>query len=125
MSAYRRVYDSRHLQADCQESESAHARYSSSLWATFTFFLPLYSLSSKTIHALSISTHSLGLLAFPKETLHVQNCLAFTDSANQFSIFENIYSLSTRNLRGSLNTVLFRMTYLLFQSPPTLLRSFS
>jgi len=36
MAAYRRVYDSRHLQADCQEPESApepYARYR--VWATF------------------------------------------------------------------------------------------
>ena len=39
MAAYRQVYDSHHLQADCQEPGSApepYARYR--VWATFTFF---------------------------------------------------------------------------------------
>ena len=38
MAAYRRVYDSRHLQADCQEPGSAPT-LGSWLWATFTFLL--------------------------------------------------------------------------------------
>ena len=39
MAAYRRVYDSRHLQADCQEVGSAPGPYARSrVWATFTFF---------------------------------------------------------------------------------------
>jgi len=39
MAAYRRVYDSRHLQADCQEPGSATEPYAggSRVWATFTF----------------------------------------------------------------------------------------
>jgi len=36
MAAYRRVYDSRHVQADCQEPGSAPEPYAW-LWATFTF----------------------------------------------------------------------------------------
>ena len=43
MAAYRRVYDSRHLQADCQEPGPArepYARYR--VWATFTFYLLSY-----------------------------------------------------------------------------------
>jgi len=42
MAAYRRVYDSRHLQADCQEPGSAPEPYSTlgnRVWATFTFYL--------------------------------------------------------------------------------------
>jgi len=36
MAAYRRVYDSRHLQADCQEAGSAPEPYAlESIWATF------------------------------------------------------------------------------------------
>jgi len=37
MAAYRRVYDSRHLQADCQEPGSAPGPYmlDSRVWATF------------------------------------------------------------------------------------------
>ena len=35
MAAYRRVYDSRHLQADCQVPGSPPEPY---VWATFTFF---------------------------------------------------------------------------------------
>ena len=39
MAAYRRVYDSRHLQADCQEPGSAPDRtLGNRVWATFTFF---------------------------------------------------------------------------------------
>jgi len=39
MAAYRRVYDSCHLQADCQEPGSAPEPYTlgSRVWATFTF----------------------------------------------------------------------------------------
>jgi len=40
MVAYRRVYDSRHLLADCQEPGSAPEPMLCNLvWATFTFFL--------------------------------------------------------------------------------------
>jgi len=41
MAAYRRVYDSRHVQADCQETGSAPEPYTlgSRVWATFTFFI--------------------------------------------------------------------------------------
>ena len=40
MAAYRRVYDSRHLQADCQEPGSAPDRtLGNRVSATFTFFL--------------------------------------------------------------------------------------
>jgi len=37
MAAYRRVYDSRHLQADCQEPGSA-PEPGNRVWATFTFY---------------------------------------------------------------------------------------
>ena len=38
MAAYRRVYNSRHLQADCQEPGSArNPTLCSRVWATFTF----------------------------------------------------------------------------------------
>ena len=37
MAAYRRVYDSRHLQADCQEPGSVLEPYAvNRVWATFT-----------------------------------------------------------------------------------------
>jgi len=40
MAAYRRVYDSRHLQADCQEPGSApESKARNRVWATFTFYL--------------------------------------------------------------------------------------
>jgi len=39
MAAYHRVYDPRHLQADCQEPGSAPDRtLGNRVWATFTFF---------------------------------------------------------------------------------------
>jgi len=39
MAAYRRVYDSRHLQAGCQEPRSApgNPTLGNRMWATFTF----------------------------------------------------------------------------------------
>ena len=39
MAAYGRVYDSRHMQADCQEPGSAPEPYTlgNRVWATFTF----------------------------------------------------------------------------------------
>ena len=41
MAAYRRVYDSHHLQANCQEPGSAPEPYTlgNRVWATFTFLL--------------------------------------------------------------------------------------
>ena len=40
MAAYRRVYDSRHLQADCQEPGSAlEPTLGNRVWATFTFLI--------------------------------------------------------------------------------------
>ena len=42
MAAYRRVYDSRHLQADCQENRDQlrNPTLGNRVWATFTFFRP-------------------------------------------------------------------------------------
>jgi len=40
MAAYRRVHDSRHLQADCQEPRSGPKPYGNRVLATFTSFLP-------------------------------------------------------------------------------------
>jgi len=37
MAAYRRVYDSRHLQADCQD-QLPNPMLGKRVWATFTFF---------------------------------------------------------------------------------------
>jgi len=41
MAAYRLVYDSRHLQADCKEpglAPESYATLGNRVWATFTFF---------------------------------------------------------------------------------------
>ena len=37
MAAYRRVYDLRHLQADCQD-QLGNPTLNNRVWATFTFF---------------------------------------------------------------------------------------
>jgi len=43
MAAYRRVYDSHHLQADCQEPGSAlEPMLGNRVWATFTFIFQVY-----------------------------------------------------------------------------------
>ena len=40
MAAYRRVYDSRHLQADCQNRDQLrNPTLSNRVWATFSFFI--------------------------------------------------------------------------------------
>ena len=39
MAAYRRVYDSRHLQAGCQEPGSAPEPLGNRVWATLTFLV--------------------------------------------------------------------------------------
>jgi len=46
MAAYRRVYDSHHLQADCLEPRSAREPYArqSSVVVTFIFYLGLVSI---------------------------------------------------------------------------------
>jgi len=42
MAAYRWVYDSRHLQADCQEPDQLrNPTLGNRVWATFTFFAPV------------------------------------------------------------------------------------
>ena len=42
MAAYRRVYDSRHLQADCQEPRSApNPALSNRVWASFLYSIYL------------------------------------------------------------------------------------
>ena len=42
MAAYRRVYDSRHLQADCQEPDQLRKpMLCSRVWATVTFLLTI------------------------------------------------------------------------------------
>ena len=41
MTAYGRVYDSRHLQADCKEPDQLrNPSIGNRVWATFTFFTP-------------------------------------------------------------------------------------
>ena len=58
MAAYRRVYDSRHLQADCQEPGSApEPTLGSRVWATFTFIFTKCGINS-------IKQHSRKLLQF-------------------------------------------------------------
>jgi len=49
MAAYRRVYDSHHLQADCQEPGSAPKPYTlcNRVWATFTFLLLIANVSEQ------------------------------------------------------------------------------
>ena len=43
MAAYRRVHDSRHLQADCQEPGSApEPTLSNRVWASFTYYSGRY-----------------------------------------------------------------------------------
>ena len=64
MAAYRRVYDSRHLQADCQEPGSSpepYARYSS-IWATFTFyiFVGISGFSASLLRYTSLTMHEIG-----------------------------------------------------------------
>ena len=40
MAAYRRVYDSRNMQADCQEPDQLrYPTLGNRVWATFTFYL--------------------------------------------------------------------------------------
>ena len=56
MAAYRRVYDSRHLQADCQEP--APELYTQ-VWAAFTF----------------LHLQKLLLMFFISETVDEMNCL--------------------------------------------------
>jgi len=47
MAAYRRVYDSRHLPADCQEPGSAsNPMLGNRVWATFAFLLCVLAVSS-------------------------------------------------------------------------------
>jgi len=58
MAAYRRVYDSRHLQADCQEPGSArNPKLGNRLWATFAFLIVVgyYSVVVVVVTDLSIS----------------------------------------------------------------------
>ena len=58
MATYRGVYDSRHLQADCQEPGSAPEPYARNrIWATFTFLLlglHIVLFSCRPIHAVSL-----------------------------------------------------------------------
>ena len=42
MAVYRRVYDSRHLQADCQELQLRNSTLGDRAWATFTLFIPWF-----------------------------------------------------------------------------------
>jgi len=49
MAAYRRVYDSRHLQADCQEPGSAPEPYTIGIRVWATFILPFLHLKSVTM----------------------------------------------------------------------------
>jgi len=56
MAAYRRVYDSRHRQADCQEPGSARDTLGNRVWVITFTFLPIS--SDRGRFASSISTHS-------------------------------------------------------------------
>ena len=55
MAAYRRVYDTSHLQADYHEPEAAPEPYArQSSWATFTFVLYAILLSVRTARSTEI-----------------------------------------------------------------------
>jgi len=64
MAACRRVYDSRHLQADCQEPGSAPEPYTlgNRVWATFTFLQYDHRLTNKAyLSAITVTNISQSL----------------------------------------------------------------
>ena len=64
MAAYRRVYDSRHLQADCQEPGSAPEPYAQSS----TGYLHLYLVKCQLIRRLVYRSHPIKHFNKNKET---------------------------------------------------------
>ena len=59
MAAYRRVYDSRHLQADCQEPESCS---SGTLRSVIEYGLPLPFLAAFNVFTIAMFVSQSGLL---------------------------------------------------------------
>ena len=52
MAAYRRVYDSRHLQTDCQElGSAANPTLGNRIWATFIFYLAVIKWQMKIVNS--------------------------------------------------------------------------
>jgi len=57
MSAYRRVYDSRHMLADCQEPDQLrNPTVVNRVWATFTFSVQVYGIDGRIPASLNVST---------------------------------------------------------------------
>jgi len=71
MAAYRRVYDSRHLQADCKEQGSAPDKLGNrvGLWATFTFLIQLHVHTRSAIYY----THSQAVVYYTRDCSWIQN----------------------------------------------------
>jgi len=102
MAAYRRVYDSRHLQADCQESGSAPEPYTlgNRVWATFTF-LPL-----------SIMTIMTLFVVFNEKYLPnvAQMCIITTQNQDTCPhIRETLLSFVSMNLLSDQTTAYFKL----------------
>jgi len=78
MAAYRRVYDSRHLQADCQEPGSAPEPYARNrVWTTFTFKMQWQLVTATRLQNITTKTE-VSLL------FHLQNLSNIDTSAQNY-----------------------------------------
>ena len=70
MAAYHRVYDSRHLQADCQEPDQLrNPTIGNEVWATFTFFYLCLLMTKQLSYCQHANTKSLTFLQITSQML--------------------------------------------------------
>ena len=81
MAAYRRVYDSRHLQADCQEPGSASEPYARSSSMGYLYPLPQLDLNYTTYIVCSVCSQSVRSIGrcdvteyYARDLLHAIRC---------------------------------------------------
>jgi len=92
MAAYRRVYDSRHLQADCQEPGSAPEPYTrlSSMGYLYLFY------NGVNVYELMLCSHSINLVKiFHKNQLYLRR----TSNSSRFPVFLELPGLTCKYLQ--------------------------
>ena len=74
MAAYRRVYDSRHLQADCQVPDQLwNPTLGNRVWATFTFYLCVCSRSFMLFNIVDLTSYGQRQVFTPDNNLQGRN----------------------------------------------------
>ena len=99
MAAYRRVYDSHHLQADCQEPGSAPEPIHSAI--EYGLPLPFYLVAMPTMQSETFSSPPVIIISNMSATSYIEQGLGNTRTANRQTRFQlNTYGCRAFSVAG-------------------------